>query len=494
MRNIFQNYAPWLFTALLFCFAQTISAQWSGTSSIYPTTPGAKVGIGLNNPATSFHLKSTTVNPFRLESTTDFNWMSYYTAGTYKGYSGLVSGPYDMEFGTSNTNPTGKVHLTIGFLPKLTVDALGYVGIGTVSPSARFHVISNGGTIIRMESSATTGYLGFFTSGGYKGYAGVFNGSNDLDFGTGQGNTTGKVHLVTGTATSAVPRLTVIGTGSVGIGTTSPAAQLHVKSAAANTLRLESTTSATTNWMSFYVSNTEKGYAGMRSAGAMDFGTSTGNSANVNLVTKGSPKLTVTSDGNVGIGTTSPTAQLHVKSAGDNPLALETTGTDNWISFNTYDGYKGYAGVYNGDRDMEIGTGYTNTTGNVHLSIAAVPQLTVFANGNVGIGTASDTYRLSVNGVVRAKEVRVESDWADYVFEENFRLRPLAEVEDFIQEHKHLPDVTPAAEIQAEGLQVGQQMTEMMQKVEELTLYVIQLDKENAALRARVETLEAERR
>jgi hypothetical protein len=117
-------------------------------------------------------------------------------------------------------------------------------------------------------------------------------------------------------------------------------------------------------------------------------------------------------------------------------------------------------------------------------------NMTINNAGNVGIGTTNPTYKLSVNGTIQTKEVRVESGWADYVFAPDFTLRPLSEVESYIRQNQHLPDVTSAAEIQKDGLKVGQQMTEMMQKIEELTLYVIDLKKENDVLKTKVLNLE----
>lgn len=100
------------------------------------------------------------------------------------------------------------------------------------------------------------------------------------------------------------------------------------------------------------------------------------------------------------------------------------------------------------------------------------------ASGNVGIGTTNPNYKLSVNGAIQAKEVRVETGWADYVFENNYPLRPLAEVEQFVQKNKHLPGIASAREIQENGLPVGAMQTKMMEKIEELTLYVISLQKQ----------------
>jgi hypothetical protein len=99
--------------------------------------------------------------------------------------------------------------------------------------------------------------------------------------------------------------------------------------------------------------------------------------------------------------------------------------------------------------------------------------------GNVGIGTATPQadFRLSVNGRIRAKEIKVESNWADFVFAPGYRLRPLAEVEAHIQKHGHLPDVPSAKVVQAEGIGLGEANTLLLQKVEELTLYLIEQEK-----------------
>ena len=104
-------------------------------------------------------------------------------------------------------------------------------------------------------------------------------------------------------------------------------------------------------------------------------------------------------------------------------------------------------------------------------------------NGNVGIGTANPTYKLSVNGNVRSKEVVVESAWADYVFEKDYQLTSLKETEEFILANKHLPGIPSAKEIQENGLALGDVQKKMMGKIEELTLHLIALEKELALVK-----------
>ena len=96
----------------------------------------------------------------------------------------------------------------------------------------------------------------------------------------------------------------------------------------------------------------------------------------------------------------------------------------------------------------------------------------------MGIGTtANPSYKLSVNGNIRSKEVVVEIGWADYVFNKKYKLKPLIEVEKFIEQNKHLPGIPSAAAIEKNGLNLGDTQKKMMEKIEELTLYIIQLNK-----------------
>lgn len=117
-----------------------------------------------------------------------------------------------------------------------------------------------------------------------------------------------------------------------------------------------------------------------------------------------------------------------------------------------------------------------NGNGSVYLKLSK-------ENSYVSIGTDSfqdgtDTYKLSVNGNVRAESVKVYTDWADFVFEPSYDLPTLTEVEEFINANGHLKDIPSAAEVEANGIDLGEVNKLLLQKIEELTLYVIELNKE----------------
>jgi hypothetical protein len=117
-------------------------------------------------------------------------------------------------------------------------------------------------------------------------------------------------------------------------------------------------------------------------------------------------------------------------------------------------------------------------------------------DGNIGIGTESPDYKLDVCGTIRAKEVKVAVGWCDFVFDSKYKLMPLTEVEKFIKKNKHLPGINPGAEIETDGLNMGEMQAKHMLKIEELTLYLIEQNKklnelkqQNDALQVQVNSL-----
>ncbi|MBD80747.1 MAG: hypothetical protein CL840_17665 [Crocinitomicaceae bacterium] len=145
--------------------------------------------------------------------------------------------------------------------------------------------------------------------------------------------------------------------------------------------------------------------------------------------------------------------------------------------------------------DVGMFFGATSSTPEPGLVIAAknmngngLNGMRIDWNGSVTIGTNSnyvisqtpyEAYKLAVHGKVIAELVRVKlkSDWPDFVFMENHDLMTLSELEKFIELNGHLPDVPSASEVEKEGIDLGEKNRVLLQKIEELTLYVIELEK-----------------
>lgn len=105
-------------------------------------------------------------------------------------------------------------------------------------------------------------------------------------------------------------------------------------------------------------------------------------------------------------------------------------------------------------------------------------RFAINSDGNIGIGTEAPQAKLDVRGTISAEEVRVQVlNGADHVFKNDYGLRPLSEVEAFVKENKHLPEIQSEKQMQDEGLNMNEFQIKLLQKIEELTLYVIKQDK-----------------
>lgn len=113
-------------------------------------------------------------------------------------------------------------------------------------------------------------------------------------------------------------------------------------------------------------------------------------------------------------------------------------------------------------------------------------------NGNVGIGTLNTQgFKLAVNGTIRAKEIKVESGWADFVFKKDYQLPTLKDVEKHINENGHLPNIPTEAEVKANGVNLGEMNTLLLQKIEELTLYIIKQEKTIESMKSEIKELKS---
>ncbi|HMM03221.1 MAG: hypothetical protein LBS20_13310 [Prevotella sp.] len=117
----------------------------------------------------------------------------------------------------------------------------------------------------------------------------------------------------------------------------------------------------------------------------------------------------------------------------------------------------------------------------------------IYSIGNIGIGIENPKERLEVNGTIRSKEVKIEATgWADFVFNKNYKLPTLQAVEQHIKDKGHLPDIPSENEILENGISVGEIQAKLLQKIEELTLYMIEQDRQNKELKERLSIQETE--
>lgn len=193
-------------------------------------------------------------------------------------------------------------------------------------------------------------------------------------------------------------------------------------------------------------------------------------------------------NGNVGIGTQTPSQKLELTgnlklSAGRS--VIFTTG-DNTT---THVGGVQFLTDDNGVDNIWTPTDQTGTPLNSNIRLGGMGLfnnnvVNLLVSGSVGIGTTNPQYLLSVKGTVGAEEFIVtNTGWSDYVFRPDYRLRPLSEVSQYIQANGHLPDIPTEAEVKEKGVSIGDMQAKLLAKVEELTLHMIQQEKDNRELR-----------
>lgn len=215
------------------------------------------------------------------------------------------------------------------------------------------------------------------------------------------------------------------------------------------------------------------------------------------LKTNNLERFRINSTGNVGVGT-SPEPDITLKVQGiskfssdinSDTFAVQNTGTNIssgaslvWLSYSQYQ---------------------PNNPGVLDISGSTAPGLwestfSLKANGKLLIGNYSqfpscsdcDDYRVFIKNGIRTEKIKVDiaasNGWADYVFEENYNLMPLNELEKFITENKHLPEIPTTKEAIENGIELKEMNILLLKKVEELTLYVIQQQKELQELKLKV--------
>lgn len=330
-------------------------------------------------------------------------------------------------------------------------------------------------------------------SGAYSKAIGRFitaSGSNSFVIGSGNSSSTKLTNNIANSIMfgmgSSTPSMTIRQNSTqnamayVGIGTTNPKKEFHVNGnvmISGSGKALLFATSGTSSYGNFGIKLTNNGL-------------------NFFLPNNGNPKenlLYIKNNGNIGVGTSDPKQMLHVV---EGNILISRVSSKNDKAPGSVNGsmlfgdvtttqypYGSWGIEYLNDNNNGYGLNFWKTTDANGSSINYVLFLCEEGNylGNVGIGTSKPKHKLSVNGTIQSKEVLVTTlaaDWPDFVFNPEYKLTSLHELDKYIESEKHLPGVPSAKEIDEEGIKVGEMNAVLLQKVEELTLYVIELQKQ----------------
>ncbi|NHA06366.1 hypothetical protein G7092_21330 [Mucilaginibacter sp. HC2] len=405
-----------------------------------------------------------------------------------------------------------------------TFPATGNVGIGTTTPANPLDVKVNTNTTAGINltnssvGSAARTRLTFFNDANY-----ALINLNSTTYSTDPNSLlihaplTGGGSLIFGTA--ATERMRITANGNIGIGTNAPQSLLHVSGTGTfvnqtsqfdpRSLIIQSNNGGrglvTGAQLEFVLpANTDGtnpwGQARIIAvAGNSNTGDATGKMVlgtrrMMNKVGSGSTwyygdDIIIDGGGNVGIGTTTPSASLTVVNStpliqlfdkesnpadgsSEGKIAFGSAGGAEWASIE--------ASRLTGSADdvtaLKFKTSWATGAGGDGTNIE---RMRISFNGNVGIGTISPQNKLDVNGTIHSKAVNIDlNGWNDYVFKKDYQLRSLSEVKAYIDQNQHLPEIPSEREMIKNGLDVGEMNKLQMKKIEELTLYLIEKDTE----------------
>jgi hypothetical protein len=229
------------------------------------------------------------------------------------------------------------------------------------------------------------------------------------------------------------------------------------------------------------------------------------NNTNLYLQTgRGTTRMTLlNSNGYVGIGTTTPTQKLSVSGGRVAIRDAGATGSDEGYNGNLMITKPTASGQYinmvrQGTIPWSIGMVYNTSNFAIGVGTSSDaaftnPFFTITNSGLVGIGTTVPDEMLTVKGKIHTQEViiNLSGPLADYVFNKNYKLMPLNRVEEYVNANNHLPEMPSASEVSKNGLSMGEMQNKLLQKVEELTLYSIQQQKEIQALHSEIDALKS---
>ena len=371
-------------------------------------------------------------------------------------YSGLnISFAVDNDY-VVNTN----LHVSGNTQTNGNELVAGNLGIGTTTPTKKLEILEGvGGRFSFSAANCTSGYEVAQT---------IDNTGYKLNIGT-----TVRDYRI---AINGSDKFAISTAGNIGIGTTSPTQLLDIEKNYDYQLRLGNTSgqgynigrNGSTGFLTFY--GDQSGYNGYTFGGV------------------NGTRMTINGSGNVGIGTTTPQSKLDV--AGEisltGRLGMYLSDPNQSFSYDSKTMGHYSLGWFNDSWCSSYGLAlWMSGYGGVKFFTTGTARMVIDHDGKVGIGTLNPDALLTVNGTIHAKEVNVTVDIpADYVFKPTYKLMPLHQVEQYVKTNSHLPEIPSADEITKKGLSVGEMQNKLLQKIEELTLYVIEQQKQIEELKA----------
>ncbi|MCK9403724.1 MAG: hypothetical protein M0Q26_10035 [Chitinophagaceae bacterium] len=480
----------------------TLTGSLVGTDASFS---GNALSVNGNNPALNITSSNATLYSYlNLSAGSASNQI--FTLGQSYNSSGYLAAGAMVFIGTTTgvniaaTDASGVIRLyTGGANERVRIDNNGNVGIGTTSPGYKLDVngtgnfsgnalsVNGNNPALNITSSNATLYSYLNLSAG---------SANNQIFTLGQSYTSNNIYdagaLVLAANTTGVnigaiggsgiiklftggsnERMRIDASGFVGIGTTSPGAPLDISGSSRAYMQFNETGTGGRAYQILSTNNANSDAGGGKFA-FRDPGVS--GSAGYRIV--------IDNTGNVGVGTTNPDAGSKLHVAG----GILVSGAFSSTSGNT-GGFDYFGG---GSRFFSMGT--SGATKGTFTWIAkgadgsSTTSMIIDPNGNIGIGTITTlSEKLSVNGNISAKKLIVtQTGWSDYVFDKDYKLRSIQNLEAFINQNKHLPEVPTAKEVEANGISVGDNQALLLKKIEELTLYMIEMNKSNNQMKAEI--------
>ena len=424
-------------------------------------TPSGNVGIGTSSPQQKLHVVGTSI----------FNGNTIIQGNSRLHFYAEADGPYLTENYGIRAFPYYNSHafmimnqpLYVGYeTDGANIDAYdgsviasNRIGIGTKTPLRRLSINS--------VNTSTLVDFGLYQNNVEKAILGVAGANNDFFSGSISGDlalksVSGRILFGAGSGTTA-PGASIHSNGSMGIGTPSPNENLTIKYASGNVGGFALRNGDNNAMFSIHTDLSGSGMLHAYHAMVLSTGYNS-----IIFSPYQTERMRIGHNGNVGIGTSDPQHALDVNGnlrAGG--FILSANAGQGKVLTSDANGIATWQTIFGGSSQ------WTTNSSNIH-----------FANGNVGIGTTDVAgYRLAVNGdaIFTKLKVKQYQGWPDYVFDSTYNLRSIPDLEKFIRQNSHLPEVATAKEVAENGLDFAETQSAMLKKIEELTLYIIDLNK-----------------